>query len=189
MKRLISTQLVSIFDNSNMRRKDFDDVDLFVEMLAVPEVTLVLVMEDYKCSKDQGRQMVWLSEPFGEREYPYNDSCPVMKAVHDQAAATNKMEIAKEAEKGKTRCVSSYSPQGPSSSDLSRGKRRKLPPSNREEVPSKKQAPTKQQEYRLYRLDPSAEESSSIHSSTLATVEPARRSLRVVERASRMTVS
>jgi len=61
------------------------DIDRFAEYIAIPDLTILLIMEDYECSMAEAAQMAWVSEPFGEQEYPFNDKCPVLRSVHKHA--------------------------------------------------------------------------------------------------------
>lgn len=65
---------------------NFTNLDKFTELIVVPEVTCELIMEDYGCSRVEAAIMKWISEPFGEKEYPYDDHCSALHKLHLQGA-------------------------------------------------------------------------------------------------------
>lgn len=52
--------------------------DSYLQNLAVPDIVITLISQDYSCSMPQAKHMLWLSEPFGAREHPLDIVCPVL---------------------------------------------------------------------------------------------------------------
>lgn len=59
------------------------DFDQFIAVFLLPEVVSAIISLDYQCTIYEGFHLAWMSEPFGEREYPSFDDCPVLKSVQD----------------------------------------------------------------------------------------------------------
>lgn len=53
----------------------------FVETFLVPEVISIIISIEYECMSKEGFLLSWLSEPFGEKEYPYDPDCPILLKV------------------------------------------------------------------------------------------------------------
>lgn len=49
-----------------------DDVECFLVKLGTHQAASVIASHDYSCSLDSAAHMLWLSEPYGEREFPLN---------------------------------------------------------------------------------------------------------------------
>lgn len=47
-----------------------DDMQAFIDKIATHQAAAVLIARDYNCSLQLGAHMAWLSEPYGEREFP-----------------------------------------------------------------------------------------------------------------------
>lgn len=50
--------------------KHLDDMGEFIESLATHQAAAIIISKDYNCSLKAGAHMAWLSEPYGEREFP-----------------------------------------------------------------------------------------------------------------------
>jgi hypothetical protein len=58
--------------------------DLLLERVIIPEIVCHLISEDRGCSAEEAIHQSWLSEPYGQIEFPYDDTCPVLEKVSCQ---------------------------------------------------------------------------------------------------------
>lgn len=50
--------------------RHLDDMGEFIEVLATHQAAAIIISQDYNCSLKEGAHMAWLSEPYGEKEFP-----------------------------------------------------------------------------------------------------------------------
>lgn len=55
-----------------------DNFESFVKNIGVHQATVVLISLDYDCSMADAAHDAWLSEPYGESEFPVDDKDPVL---------------------------------------------------------------------------------------------------------------
>lgn len=79
---------------TKMVKNRYDYYEEFVFKILAPEITAVLISEDYDCSVELGYHIAWLSEPFGEREFPAPAKCPVLKTLHTVSSRANLLQLA-----------------------------------------------------------------------------------------------
>jgi diadenosine tetraphosphatase ApaH/serine/threonine PP2A family protein phosphatase len=68
-------------------------LDTFVATIALPEFACQLIMEDYGCCKAEVAHMAWLSEPYGETEFPFNPQCTTLSRLHTTLAIKSLSEM------------------------------------------------------------------------------------------------
>lgn len=81
ISRLTHLIITTYEDSSPVKRDDYSNFDLFVEEIVVPEVTAIVISNDYKCSAEDGLHLTWLSVYFGLLEYPHTNSCRILQRV------------------------------------------------------------------------------------------------------------
>lgn len=79
---------------TSMEHTRYDKYEDFVDMMLIPELAAVLIAEDYDCSIEDGYHIAWLSEPFGQREFPELDSCPVLRRLQKEGARDHLLRLA-----------------------------------------------------------------------------------------------
>lgn len=58
--------------------EEFDSLEGFVEVLAIPHLCSYIISEDYKCEFMNGYHLYWLSESYGAKEFPLSLPCPAL---------------------------------------------------------------------------------------------------------------
>lgn len=74
-------------ERSFVKRKIFIGFHLFIEAFLFPEVVALVLANEYGCTIREGLHLAWLSEPFGLKEQPSDNDCPVLKRVQDASSA------------------------------------------------------------------------------------------------------
>lgn len=63
---------------------EFDNLDDFVELLAIPHLVSALIATDYDCSLENAFHLYWLSEPYGAMEFPSDMPCPALEELLEE---------------------------------------------------------------------------------------------------------
>lgn len=71
-------------DRTGVSHTAFDNYEAIVVKILLPEVVAVVISEDYECSLDEGYHLGWLSELYGDMEYPQDHKCPVLKSLYGE---------------------------------------------------------------------------------------------------------
>lgn len=94
--RYVRSQLANLEAATGVSRMEYGrGLDNFIEQIAASQITCELIKEDYECTEVEARKMAWLSEPYGQTEFPYNSDCEVLARLQGRQARTEIMnEIA-----------------------------------------------------------------------------------------------
>lgn len=79
-----------VVDGARLVRPDMDAIDdfeSFARNVGAHQVAAVLVSEDYQIGLAHASHMVWLSEPYGKREFPVNESETVLAELESSLHA------------------------------------------------------------------------------------------------------
>lgn len=81
MCRYIHTITPRLEALSGVPKDDFEKYDKVVEDIFVTDITATLIAQDYSCSLQDAHHMAWLSDLYGEKEFPYIDDCSVLASL------------------------------------------------------------------------------------------------------------
>lgn len=84
--RYAALLLSELEDESDVKLGDYFVPERFIEFFVLPEIVSVVIAEEYQCTLEGGLHMAWLSDPFGLKEYPFDNECLVLRRV--QAASS-----------------------------------------------------------------------------------------------------
>lgn len=90
--RVLALNANLILKLANPSIKKIDDFQAFLTTLAVPQATALLISEDYSCSIPDAAHMAWLSEPYGQREFPLDDEDPSLIRLRNACAADTSVQ-------------------------------------------------------------------------------------------------
>lgn len=82
--RFVYSATPELEKSTGISEGQFGDYPSVVESVFVPDITSVIIGEDYNCGHEDAYRVAWLSEIYGEKEFPFNPSCPVLKSLHDE---------------------------------------------------------------------------------------------------------
>lgn len=77
---LAATPILEI--RTGVSHEEFEGYDSVVTKILLPEAVSVIISEDYECTIEDGYHIGWLSELYGDMEYPQDHTCPVLGAMH-----------------------------------------------------------------------------------------------------------
>lgn len=72
---------------------DFKGFPSIIDRLIATDLTVLLIQEDYNCGPEDAYRHAWLSEPYGEHEFPYNSECPVLLSLQGTDNQSVRREI------------------------------------------------------------------------------------------------
>lgn len=81
--RFINLLMPEVGERSEANLDLFTRMDLFIDTFLLPEATSVVLAKEYTCSIQDGFHLMCMSEPFGLKEHPLDNSCPVLKRVQE----------------------------------------------------------------------------------------------------------
>lgn len=97
IRRIVDYYLPEFERDTGVLKKEYDDIEFFVDLLAATEITARLVAEDYECTLEEAFHLSWISQPFGEREYHYDKPCVPLKRLYRDLSKDFIQELRQEA--------------------------------------------------------------------------------------------
>lgn len=67
---------------------DYSGIEGIINEILVPDCVYFLISEDYVCDIRDGCVMAWLSDSYGEREFPKKDECRVLEGLQKDDSRT-----------------------------------------------------------------------------------------------------
>lgn len=87
IRRVVKSKLPSVASKSYYMLDEIDSLDDFVEGLAIPHLSSIIISEDYECEPSNGYDLYWLSEPYGAMEFPITLQCPALELMVEGSEA------------------------------------------------------------------------------------------------------
>lgn len=78
---MVRSKVPSVANDSYYKLGEIDSLDDFVDGLALPHLTSILISEDYECELSDAYSLYWLSEPYGAMEFPISLPCPALEQM------------------------------------------------------------------------------------------------------------
>jgi len=92
--RSISVELNGLLKKSGMRITRYKGgSDALLRTVLIPHATCILISEDRQCSLEEAPLQMWLSEPYGSLEFPFDEENEVLKTLEKEGTGKFKFKI------------------------------------------------------------------------------------------------
>lgn len=89
--RITHLILQDVEAKSSVSRSEFINFEDFPDEFLVPEAVAAVISMEYNCTLEDALLLSWLSENFGQMEYPSDIECPILAKVR-LASSTSELK-------------------------------------------------------------------------------------------------